>query len=366
MRILVSEYLCWGAVGHLPGSESLRREGLAMFRAIVEDLARCSGVELLAPLHPSLLANRNLSWPANLHAVAVNGRQDEFVFDRLARECAAALVIAPECNDLLWQQCRKFEAWGVPLLGPGSESVRLTGDKWRLAQLWQDAGVATPVCFSLFSIENDGARAEHYPCVLKPRHGAGSQATFRVRDPAELQRDLERAQVEVPGGEFLLQRFVPGRPASVAFLEGPRGRVTLPAVWQHLSGDGRFRYQGGQLPLPADLNRRAQRLAAHSIQAVPGLHGCFGVDLILGEAEDGGEDQAIEINPRLTTSYVGLRALADFNLAETLLALQGLVETMPKERWGAHTVTFRADGMASGGRQPPDSRSPQHPPESGG
>ena len=32
-------------------------------------------------------------------------------------------------------------------------------------------------------------------------------------------------------------------------------------------------------------------------------------------------DRVIEINPRLTTSYVGLRALARFNLAEALLAV---------------------------------------------
>ena len=51
---------------------------------------------------------------------------------------------------------------------------------------------------------------------------------------------------------------------------------------------------------------------------MPGLSGYVGVDVVLG---NDGRDWAIEINPRLTTSYVGLRALAGFNLAEAMLAV---------------------------------------------
>jgi hypothetical protein len=43
------------------------------------------------------------------------------------------------------------------------------------------------------------------------------------------------------------------------------------------------------------------------------------VDLVLGDAADGSRDFAIEINPRLTTSYLGLRALARGSLAAALL-----------------------------------------------
>jgi predicted ATP-grasp superfamily ATP-dependent carboligase len=52
---------------------------------------------------------------------------------------------------------------------------------------------------------------------------------------------------------------------------------------------------------------------------MPPCTGYVGVDLILGGDPDGHEDAVIEINPRLTTSYVGLRAVAEQNLAEQML-----------------------------------------------
>jgi hypothetical protein len=51
---------------------------------------------------------------------------------------------------------------------------------------------------------------------------------------------------------------------------------------------------------------------------MPPATGYVGVDLVLGRDPHGGEDAVIEINPRLTTSYVGLRAATEGNLAEAM------------------------------------------------
>jgi hypothetical protein len=75
---------------------------------------------------------------------------------------------------------------------------------------------------------------------------------------------------------------------------------------------------GGEIPLAIGLAERAEALAARAIAAMPPAVGFVGVDLVLGPAPDGSEDYVIEINPRLTTSYVGLRAAARTNLAESM------------------------------------------------
>ena len=52
---------------------------------------------------------------------------------------------------------------------------------------------------------------------------------------------------------------------------------------------------------------------------LPSTVGYVGIDMILGP--DGPEsDVVLELNPRLTTSYLGLRQLARGNLAEAMLA----------------------------------------------
>jgi predicted ATP-grasp superfamily ATP-dependent carboligase len=157
--------------------------------------------------------------------------------------------------------------------------------------------------------------------VFKPRHGAGSQATFLVRNELELSRCSAQARDESFTGEAILQPFVPGQPASVAFLLGAGRCIPLWPAAQHLSDDGRFRYLGGAAPLPESLRRRAGSIAERAVACVPGLRGYVGVDLVLGDVADGSADMVIEINPRLTTSYIGLRQLTKANLAEWMLAL---------------------------------------------
>ena len=158
-----------------------------------------------------------------------------------------------------------------------------------------------------------------FPAVLKPRHGAGSLATFLVHSDDELAAALHHARSSGLGDDAILQPRVPGRAASVSFLVGPHRAVALPPAWQILSEDGRFDYLGGVLPIETEFATRAIALAARAIRAVPGLHGYVGVDVLLGPRGDGADDRVIEINPRLTTSYVGLRALACENLARCLL-----------------------------------------------
>lgn len=311
MHLFVYEYLSSGVAGDACLSPSLRSEGWAMLSALREDLAQCPGIRV------STLLNCQ---PA----------VEEDAFRRLAA-ADWSLVIAPEFDGILAQRSRWVEEVGGRLLGSSPQAIDETADKLLLSRLWSSRGIATPL------------PARTFPLVCKPRFGAGSQATFLVHNEEELARARHQAQEEGWGGELMLQQFVPGMAASVAFLCGGGKRISLPAVEQRLSREGRFRYQGGRLPLPDDLDRRARRLAERAVDCVEGLHGWFGVDLILGEAADGSGDVAIEINPRLTTSYLGLRRLARFNLAEALLAL-ATGSALPPWEWGKDTIVFNLLG----------------------
>ena len=122
----------------------------------------------------------------------------------------------------------------------------------------------------------------------------------------------------------------------------PPQTIPLLPARQHLSNDGRFHYEGGSLPLPEPLARRAVRLAQQAVQCIPGLRGYVGVDLVLGKMEDGSEDWAIEINPRLTTSYIGLRQSCRQNLAELMLRCVRR-ETIEPPMWLEGEIRFQPD-----------------------
>lgn len=96
------------------------------------------------------------------------------------------------------------------------------------------------------------------------------------------------------------------------------------------------------MPLSAELNERARRLAEACLTALPSAVGYVGFDLVLGENPAGTQDVVIEVNPRLTTSYVGLRALCQGNLAAAWLeAAEGGRPDLP---FAAGPIEFRANG----------------------
>jgi tyramine---L-glutamate ligase len=330
MHLFVYEYLSSGAAGVASALPSLQAEGWAMLSAVLDDLTRCSGVEVSTLLDLQRSPPRH--WSDRIIIQRMQPAAEKDAFRTLAAVAEGSLVIAPEFDGILAERSRWVEEAGGRLLGASPEAIRQTADKLFLSRLWSAQGIPAP------------PQKRIYPLVCKPRFGAGSQATFLVHDEEELERAQRQAHAEGWNGELMLQRYKPGLAVSVAFLSGEGKRHSLPAVEQRLSCDGRFRYLGGRLPLPDNLDRRARRLAERAVSCVEGLRGWFGVDLVLGDAEDGSSDVVIEINPRLTTSYLGLRRLARFNLAEALLAVATGSPVQPGE-WKTETIVFHADSQ---------------------
>jgi predicted ATP-grasp superfamily ATP-dependent carboligase len=322
MRIFVYECVCGGGLGtNVPAS--LLREGHAMLTAVVEDLRRIAGVTVVT------LIDGNLSYQLGDECHHTNVESEDF--EEVAESCDWTLAIAPEFLDLLHDLSR-FVPEGR-WLGSASEAIRLTSDKLALAEFWRIRGVRHPWTEA---IEHVDCKSGPSPLVLKPRHGAGSQETYLVEDGGAAHA-IARANLDAwPYGEFIVQEHIRGQAASVALLIGKHQTIPLAPARQHLSSDQRFRYLGGSLPMPAPLTERATRLALQAVAGIDGLRGYVGVDLVLG---DDGVDHAIEINPRITTSYLGLRQLCEQNLGELMLR-NALGERVETPTWKAGEVNF--------------------------
>jgi predicted ATP-grasp superfamily ATP-dependent carboligase len=125
-------------------------------------------------------------------------------------------------------------------------------------------------------------------------------------------------------------------------VRGDREAAPLLAGWQNIScrdaGPGRrvLAYDGGELPADEHHSMRAIALARRAVAAVPGLRGFVGVDVVLGDGPR--DDVVIEINPRLTMSYVALRRLCIDNLAAALVFPDAPI------RWRPGRVAFDAAG----------------------
>lgn len=241
-------------------------------------------------------------------------------------DCASSadwtIVIAPEFHGLLATRAGWVVEASGKLLGPSPEFIALAANKHRSAAVLAAAGVPVPPGWPLADLLGDSTAATRrrlavrFPAVLKPADGCGSESICRVDSWDEIATFAP--QVRDPR----LETFEPGMAASIAVLSrAGTGCRPLPACRQRLSNDGRFQYLGGETPLPAPFAVRAERLAHAACRAFPPTIGYWGLDLVLGDSPGEG-DYVIEVNPRLTTSYLGLRKLAgDGNLVAAMIRL---------------------------------------------
>jgi tyramine---L-glutamate ligase len=293
-------------------------EGRAMRQAIVADLARLPGTEV----------------------VVVERRED---FARALVVARAALVVAPEEDGILETLCRTVERHGRILLGPSSSVVRLAADKLRTARVLAAAGVPTPRTRAIaFDAALPRLRAPRLPLVMKPRDGCGGQGVVVVRHETEIPEALGIVRRATRRRDFLVQDYVAGAAASVAFVVSGTC-LDLGLTRQSLQRGPFLGYVGGETLWPHPLAGAAIETARAAIEALAracgGARGYLGVDLVLGR----GGVSVIEVNPRLTTSYVGLRQSFGGNLAGLLVEAATDLPFSARPR-ALGRCRFRADG----------------------
>ncbi len=231
---------------------------------------------------------------------------------QLAQLADFTVLIAPETTGVLAQLTRALQETGTRLLGSTAEAIELTGDKVRLAAWLKSIGIDTPPTRAVIPGAGLPADAE-YPAVLKPVDGAGSLNTFLVPDHNSVPFDANAMPAAA------LQPFVSGTPMSASFLVGEDGAAYLIGIGVQRMAirEGRFEYLGGTLPVSCP-GARAQLEPA--IRSIPGLCGFVGIDFLWDLERQ--HATVLEINPRPTTSYVGLsRLLGPGTLARAWLDL---------------------------------------------
>ena len=314
MEVLVYEFFLAGGASRAAPREqnaSLLTEGAAMVAAVANDLAHLDHV------NPVVMLDRRLEGPGEIglhqgcQLAWVDREQDEQrTFEGLAAAADWTIVVAPEWDDILLSRAKRCLAVGGRLLGPGLDLIELAADKVLLADYCETRGVPVPLGCPLG--QDDGLPVDFpYPAIVKPRFGAGSAGLQWIETHGDKVAWDSRFK------EYRLEQYCPGTAVSVGILMGPAGYHVLPPCRQHLSDDDTFQYQGGSLPMAASWAQRAETLAHQVADVLPAGLGYLGLDMVLGE--EGTADFLIEVNSRLTTSYVGLSQLTEGNLAEMML-----------------------------------------------
>ncbi|HYG90676.1 MAG TPA: ATP-grasp domain-containing protein [Azospirillum sp.] len=307
MRILVCEFVTGGGMpADEPIPAGLAHEGDLMLRALVDDLLEVPAVEVVVTRDARLAP-----MPPRVPSITVNGPDEAWaLWKELAGTVDAVWPIAPETAGALERLSRLVDAAGCRLLNSRADAVAIAASKAATTATLAAAGI--PVV-PAWRVEDMNEPPDDGPWVVKPDDGAGCVDTRLLRDYVEWVR--WRAASERAG--FVVQPFIPGAPASLSMLcrDGQAWLLTVNRQHVVLFGSS-FVYRGGVVggmaasPAFSDL---AQGIAG----AMPGLFGYVGVDFV---ATTGGP-LVLEVNPRLTTSYIGMRRAAGLNVAAAVLDL---------------------------------------------
>lgn len=328
MHLLLYEFCCVQSDAD-PAGLALLHEGWGMLRALVEDLSRVGTYRLTVLASPAL--ERRLRMYPGVEVVVTQPEDDVEMLARWATRVEACLVIAPEFRNLLVERVAAVRAAGGKALNCSEEFIRLTSDKRRFHDVRE--GNLTPRTVTY----RPDLVWEEFPAVIKPVDGAGSQATFRVETAAELHKCAQQAHAE-GWGDLIVQPYTVGRPCSISFLTADRFWQPLRPMEQLLSSDHRLRYLGSRYPVEAMESLVLWDLASGILS--PEMRGWVGVDLVLVPDDPNWPVRIIEVNPRLTTSYLALRQRCRENLADALVQIAAHGRAVPLT-WDETPLEFR-------------------------
>lgn len=241
----------------------------------------------------------------------------------------ACFPVAPEEDLILYEITKILEENEVKTIGSSSEAVLACSDKFETYNRLKDdfpMMESEKVFFSAIKNYKDiFSRGEKM--LVKPADGvscSGVQIVQSYGDFIKASAHLKRT-TSLP--YFLLQDHVEGESTSVSILSTGEKTTSLSLNRQNIGfNQGKLTYNGGEVPYQHSLSDDAQDIAEKVVKSMGGLKGYVGVDLLLDEAND--EVYILEINPRLTTSYVALRRLLNFNLGEAIIkAVDGELPT---------------------------------------
>jgi tyramine---L-glutamate ligase len=344
--VFVYEFFTGGGcpAGELPAG--LAAEALGMLWALLRDFRKWGAVRTVAALDPRF-ENRipglnRATLPAD-EVICVNPDGHLETYLSLLKKCDAVLVIAPETDGVLSELTAHAERARKPLLCSSASAAATAGNKAVCARLFCDANLPTPTTRTAdFDTAPLIAQQLGFPLVIKPIDGVGSEGVIRAASLSRLSVELPKIRQVTSHDEILLQTYVSGIHASVSLLAVNGRFLPLSLNRQLMETTQRFRYWGSEVPFHHKTAGRAMELACSAASLIPGLKGYVGVDLVLTDDFP----QLIEINPRLTTSYIALRQVAQANLAQAIwqACIDGVLpETIPL----AGQVTIKKDDPAS-------------------
>jgi predicted ATP-grasp superfamily ATP-dependent carboligase len=322
LRLLVYEFVSGGGYAEKPIPPSILSEGFGMLRTLVSDF-RAAGHSVTTMLD-SRLSVLNPPVEADSIQPVSSWKNAQAAVQKSAESADAVYVIAPESDNVLRSLLANFESKNIQSLNCLSSAVGRVSDKAVFQDHVKRLGVPTPESVVL-SVHSDVKKTAEtvsgrigFPVVFKPLNEVGCTGLSVVKSKRSVAGAVKKIVQESSSKYFMAQELIHGVSASVSLISTGSEALPVSLNKQNVSlgtPGSASTYDGGIVPFDSPQKHAALSVAKRIVESFKGLRGYVGVDLVLSEDEP----VVIELNPRLTTSYVGFRRVAGFNPAQAIV-----------------------------------------------
>jgi len=321
LNLLIFEYVSGGGYADQKISASILSEGYGMLRSLISD-CKAAGHNVTTFID-SRLKTFNPPNEADKIVSVVSPDELSAKLPELSGAADAVYVIAPESGQVLEKLVENIEFSGGTPLNCEVDAIKRVSNKMKAYETLERMGLKVPETVLLDIHEKTDnikriTKELGYPLVFKPLDGVSCGGLSLVKDADRIVGAVKKVAHESMSEQFIVQELIMGKAASACVIStGDKAvAVTLNRQFVTLaSPDGESGYHGGAVPFEHSLEKEAFRAAERAVEGIGGLKGYVGVDMILTNERA----VVLEINPRLTTSYVGLRRVAEFNPAEAII-----------------------------------------------
>lgn len=359
-KIFIFEFISGGGFNKEKIPSSLFCEGFAMLNSISSDFTK-----LDFEVH-TLLDERIMHLSDYLqieHFIPVDNRDNYLeIFKQGLGSCESCFIIAPEFSDILYNLSSIAEKLKKKIISVNSEAIPIASSKLKTSDLFKKYSIPSPQTYFLPPEQKSlppptkdvqiSSLSEKvgFPFIIKPNDGVSAESVYFLKDKKKMNEFIKNwTNFLVPHRSYVLQEYCPGRNLSASLIcpllsknhpfsemEEKRKPLLLSINNQDLqfkdiSVDSQ--YFGGFTPVSDLVNVGSKFLKLLEHLDLSQTQSYIGIDFILSQQR---EISFIEINPRLTTSYIGITNAFKENPIDLLLNSQEYTQDFifSQKNWG--------------------------------
>lgn len=306
MNILIFEYITGGGLANQSLPSSLVHEGEMMLRAVANDFSEIPNVQV------NILMDYRLTIKIDaVREIAITPKTSSIqIIEEMADALDVVLIIAPETDHILASLCEKLEKQAFVLLNSSVESIKLTADKYATYNYLIQHDIEQIPSYQLVEYRKMRQNNVGDKYVIKMKDGVACEDLVILSDLAE----VEATTAVLENDKYIVQPFISGLSASLSLLCWEGECLLLTANEQILEQKNNsinlIQCKVNSLDKEKFIN-----FASKVISTFPGLKGYVGIDILVRD----NEIILVEINPRLTTSYVAIGKAIGVNPAGLML-----------------------------------------------